>query len=126
MKPNVTMIAVLMVIIMIILGGLTYLYLQLSPKAATKVAVRCQNENGVISFLINEEEKTLTMEGQPVDAKNIKLFNETAVSAEWLRADGGTRIFLDRIAGRLELDAKSDDSDWETEEFSCSRSGIRF
>lgn len=78
--------------------------------------------------MINEETGALTMAGQIVDPKTISIMNDTAISAEWKHKDGAqTKIFLDRIAGELEVQTKPDPfSEVEKEKFKCQHSNVRF
>ena len=60
------------------------------------------------------------MNGERVANDSIKIFNETAISARWKHGGSATRFFLDRIAGRLEVETTEDFLEWEKNEFQCN------
>lgn len=99
-------------------------YMQFLPDKRS--AIKCENDWSTISFLIDEEQRSIVMAGEPVSANNVKIFNETAISAGWKHASGETKIFLDRISGRLEVQTRNRTIEWDKNEFECTQSQIRF
>lgn len=124
MKNTGGIIAFITVILAIICGGFAYFYIQFLP--SPKKAVKCTNEWSTISFMVNEENKTVVMAGEMLDPNSISIFNETAIAASWKHKNGATKIFLDRIAGGLEVETTKDNIEWEKNKFDCSQSSVRF
>lgn len=124
MGNNAGLIVFMFVILVVAIGGFTVFYTQMQPPA--EKTVTCKNEWSSISFLINDADQTLLMNGERVAPESIKIFNETAISARWKHSNAATRIFLDRIAGRLEVETTEDFLEWEKNEFQCNFSQKRF
>lgn len=114
----------LLLVIVVAIGGFALFYTQFQP-SAQKTAT-CKNEWSTISFLINEEDNTLLMNGENVAPDRIKIFNDTAISAQWKHDGSATKFFLDRIAGRLEVQTTDDFLEWDKNEFECNVSQKRF
>lgn len=124
MGNNSGLVVFMFVILVVAVGGFTIFYTQMKPPA--EKTVTCKNEWSSISFLINDEEPYLLMNGERVANESIKIFNETAISARWKHGGSATKFFLDRIAGRLEVETTEDFLEWEKNEFKCNFSQKRF
>ncbi len=124
MRNTGGIIAFITVMLTIICGGFAYFYIQFLP--SPKKAIKCTNEWSTISFMVNEEKRTVVMAGEMLDPNSISIFNETAIAATWKHKNGATKIFLDRIAGALEVETTEGGSEWEKNKFSCSHSSVRF
>lgn len=111
----------------IILGGFVFISTQLMPKYDTaQKAIKCTNPEATISFLIDDENRTVIMAGELLPPKTITIFNKTAISAKWLHSNEQTKIFLDRIAGRLLVEISDKLANEHTEKFDCSAVSVRF
>lgn len=125
---------VIFIFIIALVGGFSVFYTFATQQAPISLrmpegkAVSCSNEWSNISFLIKEHdgEKSLIMNGEAVPAENLKLFNDTAVSGEWITEKLGTKFFLDRISARLEVETTEDFNEWEKNVFVCKKAQIRF
>ena len=112
------------VLLAMMFAGFMYFF---SPsESAFKKAVKCTNEWYTISFLINDVERSVLMGGEPVDPQSITIFNETAIAANWGHKQEKNKIFMDRIAGNLEVETKVEGQDWKKNEFECSIASLRF
>ena len=123
MRDNAGLIIFLTIAITIICSGFVYFYMKFTPNM--KNAILCSNEDSTISFLVNDDDKSVVMAGKLVDSQTINIFNETAIAMSWTNNKEGTKIFLDRIAGLLEIETTPDSIEWEKEEFECRRVSIR-
>lgn len=116
-----------MVGLCIILGGFVFISTQLMPKYEdTKKAIKCVNPESAISFLIDDESRTVIMAGELLPSKTITIFNQTAISAKWLNNNERTRMFLDRISGRLLIEVSDNVGNEHIEKFECSAVSVRF
>ncbi len=118
------LIVFLLMVIFIAVGGFALFYTQFQP--SPQKTATCKNEWSTISFLIDEEKNMLLMNGERVAPERIKIFNDTAISAQWKHEGSATKFFLDRIAGRLEVQTTEDFLEWEKNEFECNVSQKRF
>ena len=124
MGNNAGLIVFMFIILVVAVGGFTVFYTQMQQPV--EKTVTCKNEWSAISFLINDEEPFILMNGERVAPESIKIFNETAISARWKHSGSATRIFLDRIAGSLVVETTEDFLEWEKNEFKCNFSQKRF
>lgn len=111
----------------IIIGGFFFISAQLTPeyKSVTK-AIKCVSPKSTISFLVDDEAQSVIMAGEAIPPKTIVIFNETAISAKWLHNKEITKVFLDRIAGRLEVEVSDSLGKSEVDKFDCSAVAVRF
>ena len=124
MNNSSSIVIFLTLAITVICGGFVYIYMKVSPDA--RKAVQCKNDVSSISFLIDDEAKSVTMAGKIIDSTNITVINETAVAMDWTNKTNGTKVFLDRIAGSLEIETTNDLVNWDKEEMKCHQVSIRF
>tara|TARA_R110001592_G_scaffold20926_25_gene84911 strand:- start:42306 stop:42680 length:375 start_codon:yes stop_codon:yes gene_type:complete len=124
MGNNGGLVVFLFMIIVVVVGGFALFFTQFQPPK--EKTVTCKNEWSTISFLINEEENILIMNGELVAPESIKIFNSTAISAQWKHAGATTKFFLDRIAGALEVETTEDSLEWDKNKFECNFSQKRF
>lgn len=128
MGNNQTGVMFVVVAMICIMGGFVVFMLNMQKEPPAKRAIECRNEWSVISFLIDEDNETVMMAGEFLDPSSIKTFNETAISAQWTHdsGNGETKVFLDRIAGHLEVETKEKGLDWEKNEFECRNTRVKF
>jgi len=112
------------IMVSIIAGG--FLYFSSQFKAPTEKTVTCKNDWSTISFVINEQDKTIIMNGELVSSDRIKAFNSSAISAQWRHGGSATRFYLDRISGNLEVETTKDMLEWDKNILECSASQKRF
>ena len=124
MGNNGGLVIFLFMVLVIAIGGFALFYTQFQPPV--EKTVTCKNEWSTISFLINDEENILLMNGERVAPESIKISNSTAISAQWRHDGSATRFFLDRISARLEVETTDDFLEWEKNEFECNFSQKRF
>ena len=124
MQNNIGIIIFLTVALTIICSGFVYFFIQFMPDRVN--AVQCQNEASTISILINDSDNSLIMAGKAMDDDMITIFNDTAIAMNWTNEKEGTKVFLDRIAGLLEIETTTDLITWDKEEFNCRQVSIRF
>ncbi|MGH1378763.1 MAG: hypothetical protein ACRBB3_08065 [Alphaproteobacteria bacterium] len=111
----------------IIVGGFFFISAQLTPeRKEVKKAIKCVSPKSTISFLIDDETRSVIMAGEAIPEKTITIFNDTAISAKWMYDKEITKVFLDRIAGRLEVEVSSSYGKNEVSNFDCSAVGVRF
>ncbi len=112
----------------IVAGGFIMFYRQFLPPE--KTAVSCLHKDveysTTISLLIDKKTGEVMMSGEAINPEHIKINNETAVSAAWSHKAGRTKMFLDRIAGKLEIEISQDGVHWDKTEFQCSTSRLKF
>ncbi|PCK00618.1 MAG: hypothetical protein COA45_02255 [Zetaproteobacteria bacterium] len=128
MGNNTFIIAFVTIGLCVILGGFIFISTQLMPNnnVIEKKAIKCTNPESTISFLIDDENRTVIMAGEIIPDNTITIFNKTAVSAIWLLNNEKTKIFLDRIAGRLQIDLSDDFGNKHVEKFDCNAVSVRF
>ena len=124
MGNNSALVIFLFMILVVIMGGFALFYTQFQPPS--EKTVTCKNEWSTISFLINDDKNLLLMNGERVDLERIKTFNDTAITAQWRHGGSATKIYLDRIGARLEVETTDDFLEWEKNEFECNVSQKRF
>ncbi len=124
MRSSSGLIIFLFMMISIILGGFTFFYLQFQKPV--EKAVTCKNDWSTISFIINEKDKIIIMNGEQVSPSRIKSFNSSAISARWRHGGSATRFYLDRISGNLEVETTDDMLEWKKNILECSPSQKRF
>ncbi len=124
MRLNSVILMFTSISLIIVFSGFAFFYLKFLPNPRT--AIRCQNDWSTISFLIDEEQRSIIMAGEAIDPKSVKIFNETAITARWKHRSGETKVFLDRISGRLEVQTRERAIEWNKNEFECVHSNIRF
>ncbi len=116
-----------MVGLSVILCGFIFISTQLMPKpVVTEKAIKCANPESTISFLIDGESRTVIMAGELLPPKTIVIFNKTAISAKWVHNSETTKMFLDRIAGRLLVEISDRIGNNHTEKFDCHAVSVRF
>lgn len=112
-------------ILVIAATGFGYFYYQLQP--LDKKTVFCKDDQTEISFIINDKEKSAVMAGEPVNPEHIKIFNESAIEISWKSKSSQTQMFLDRIAGKLEVNTRETEFDeWTKIKLSCHHRAARF
>ncbi len=125
MKQNTGLIVFLVIILSVIIGGFYYFSKLVSQPKET--AIKCNGEDDItISFLIDDKNLSVIMAGKKILPNTINIFNKTAIEAAWKKNNIGTKIFLDRIAGYLEVETTSDFVKWDKERLECSNVAIRF
>ncbi len=125
MRHNTGLIVFLLIALSTICGGFIYFYMSVSQTRET--AIKCTGDGGItISFLIDDENSVVLMAGQKISPNTISILNKTAVAAAWKKKNIGTKIFLDRIAGYLEVETTNDFVVWEKERLECFNVAIRF
>ncbi len=110
--------------ISIIAGGFLFFFMQF--QSPDEKAVTCKNDWSTISFVINEKDKVVIMNGELVSPDKIKAFNSSAISAQWRHGGSATRFYLDRISGNLEVETTKDMLEWDKNVLECSVSQKRF
>ena len=116
-----------MVGLCVILGGFVFISTQLMPKHETaEKAIKCTNPEAAISFLIDDDSRTIIMAGELLPPKTITIFNKTAISAKWSHNNETTKMFLDRIAGRLQVEISDRLGNNHTDKFDCNVVSVRF
>lgn len=116
-----------MVGLCVILGGFIFISTQLMPRPEVRQkAIKCTNPESTISFLIDDESRTVIMAGEMLPPKTIMIFNKTAISAKWLHNNETTKMFLDRIAGRLLVEISDKIGNNHIEKFECYAVSVRF
>lgn len=70
-----------------------------------KKLLRCEADNREIKIglIINERNRTVTLEGKDISYENIKTFSDSLIYAKWSHSKGYTEINLDRLTGVLEV-----------------------
>lgn len=113
--------------ISIVLGGFLFISSQFIPKAViAQKAIKCANPESTISFLIDDESRTILMAGELLSPKTITIFNKTAISAQWVHNNETTKMFLDRIAGRLKVETSGNVGREQVDKFDCNAVAVRF
>ncbi len=125
MRGNIGILLLFMVMLTFSAIMLGYFYI-FQAHAGPKRAIVCKNDGPNITFLINEKKRDIIMLGEKISAESIKIFNETAISAQWRHNDGFTKIFLDRISGELEVETSSEGGQWDKQKFECANTAIKF
>ncbi len=121
--------AILMVFMLffaIIGTGAAYIYMTTRP--ADQKSVICRDEGLELSFVINDKTKSILMAGEEVNPEHIKIFNQSAFEISWKNKTGAeTQMFMDRIAGKLEVDTRQDTiDDWKKTKLNCQHQAARF
>ncbi len=125
MRDNTGLVIFLIFMITVILGGFLYFSILISGEKQT--AVKCKGDGDItISFLIDDEKSSVIMAGKEIEPSTINIFNKTAIAAAWKNKNIGTKIFLDRIAGFLEIETSNNLTDWEKQRLECFSVIIRF
>ncbi len=124
MRNNSGLIIFLFMMISIIAGGFLFFFMQF--QSPDEKAVTCKNDWSTISFVINEKDKVVIMNGELVSPDKIKAFNSSAISAQWRHGGSATRFYLDRISGNLEVETTKDMLEWDKNVLECSVSQKRF
>ncbi|MGH1455905.1 MAG: hypothetical protein ACRBDI_03905 [Alphaproteobacteria bacterium] len=125
MRNNVGFLLLFMVVLTFTAITVGYFYI-FQIQVAPKRAIVCKNDGPTISFLINERSQKVIMLGEELSPDSIKIFNETAISAQWRHSDGFTKIFLDRISGELDVETSSEGGEWDKQKFECVSTTLRF
>lgn len=114
--------------VVIVAGGFTIFYWQFLPPEKTAISCSHKEEEyqTTISLLIDRKSGSVMMSGEVINPEHIKINNETAISAEWEHNKGRTKIFLDRIAGKLDVEVSQDSVHWQKTEFTCNSSRLKF
>lgn len=103
-------------------------YLYFSSLPPEDKTVFCNEDDFELSFVINDKKKTITMAGEPVKPSHLKIFNESAIEISWRSKTGRyTQMFMDRIAGKLEVQTKNRPADdWNRVKLNCQNRLARF
>ncbi len=121
-----------LVLSLVVLGLFVAFFIyQITPAPPPeKMAVTCTNDNRedkrTVGILLHTNTKEMVMSGEHVPAKFIRVFNDTAIDARWKVDDLQTKVFIDRIAGRLEIITQRDGREPETNTFTCHAASQRF
>lgn len=99
------------------------------PHDTSKKMLRCE-ANGretKIGLMIDEGNRTLTLEGREVPKENVKTFSDYLIYAKWNHSHGTTEINLDRLSGVLEVtDIPNPSSKKEYQKFDCAHISQKF
>ncbi len=122
---NTGMIMFFVMILAIIVTGVgSFIYFQY--KGPERKTIICKNEKLELSFVIHDQDKAFVIAGEQVNPKNVSIFNESTIAASWTHNTAATKIFLDRITGKLELETKTGNRDWEKNILECQYKAARF
>lgn len=122
---NSVALVMFLVIILLSVGGFVFMFTQ-TAKIPVKTITCVDEWDSSISVLIDEENRALIMNGEEIKSEKVTTFNETAIAAKWRNGKIGTRLFLDRVAAKLEIETTRDLFEWDKVEFTCKKSNIRF
>ncbi len=119
---------VFIMFIAIIALGASYFYIATRPAAQKTVFCREDDGSLELSFVINDDDRSVLMAGQPVNPNHVKIFNKSAFEISWQSESGSqTQMFMDRIAGKLEVETRSNSlSDWRKVKLNCNHQAARF
>lgn len=120
-------IAVVFTLFVTIIGvGAGYFYYSTLPPE--QKSVFCRDDDLELSFLINDKTQAIIMAGEKVNPSHIKIFNASAFEISWQSKSGTqTQMFMDRIAGKLEVETREDTlDDWKKIKLTCQHQAARF
>lgn len=122
------MLAVFIVFLSIIFVAGSYMYYSSLPPEERTVFCKDNQSEFSISFVINDNKKSILMSGERVNQKHVKIFNESAFEIRWQSKNGTqTQMFMDRIAGNLDVETRSGPrDDWDKIKLVCNRQVARF
>ncbi len=126
MRGNVGFILLFIVMLAVTTIAGFYMVMFSQNSNVNKRAIVCRNDGPTISFLINEKTQEIIMLGEVIDPSSINIFNKAAISAAWSHKGADTKIFLDRIAGQLEVETSKANGKIDKQKFECSNTNIRF
>lgn len=126
MKSNLGLVLLFMVLMTITIISAFYFLIFDQNASLPRRAIVCENDGPTISFLINEKTQEVIMLGEKINPSSITIFNQAAISAKWSHKKGDTKIFLDRIAGKLEVENTANNGLIDKQKFKCMNTTIRF
>lgn len=95
-----------------------------------RMSITCTNDNRedkrTVGILLDVANKEMIMSGEHVPEKFIRVFNETAIDARWEVGGLMTKVFIDRIAGQLEIITQHKGRQPIRNSFTCHASSTRF
>ncbi len=114
----------LIIMMVAIFGSFVYFYIQFLPPPHN--AVKCSNSDLTISFAIDDEAHSILMDGRLLHKNVIDIFSKAAISAHWTYKKETTKMLLDRVTGRLEIDTSYDGAEWKKDTLECVNASSRF
>lgn len=113
------------------LGGFIafFIYQLTPPSGPPRMMITCVNDNRdderKVGVLLDTKNKEIILSGEPVPKEYIRLFNDTAIEARWSVNGLHTTVFIDRIAGHMQIETRLGDRLPVKNKFSCSQSAQR-
>ncbi len=99
------------------------------PHDTSKKFLRCEAKSRElkIGLMIDERNRTVTLEGREVLRENVKTFSDYLIYAKWSHGKGSTEINLDRLSGVLEVtEIPKSTSKKEYQKFDCAHVTQKF